>query len=446
MGSTRARLARIGVALVLGAVGVVGFDAVTQVAGAAPPPVVTGDYAAYPPPNPAGCTAQAGAFLPGYRAWIDPTGIPPATIAVQPNAYADPGAGAPAAARSMRRFQALIVPGNTIVVRWTNWAAGCDSLPVSFPVKATNGPFFDLTDDQALIREPNGPFTFKYCYANGVGPDGCALPGGGFELRSTVPQLNIVCGYQIDVVMGSPLETVGPNGSYYALSNRLQAVAAGLGTFNTNPPSTLVDAANGAMPCQTGQRIVVDKQWVGTGSTPPANVPDGFTLTVTSTVSQTDLSIIGTATCQVTNGAFMCNYEDTGAPGVPQGGLLVNADSLLNVSETPFPGNSVDITFPVGMSSQFVTCQGLSGPCQLTITNTPPPPPPPPTTAPPPTTEPTTAPPPTPPTTTPTGEVVTIPNTLPPTGTSGAPLVLMGLLLLPLGAVLVVVTRRRATS
>ena len=115
MASTRGRLVRMGAALLLTGLGVFSYDAMTQVASAAPPPVITTDYASYPPPLPAGCTAEGGAFLPGYRAFLDPTGVDPARIAQQPNAWADPGATASTAARSMRRFQALILPGDTVV-------------------------------------------------------------------------------------------------------------------------------------------------------------------------------------------------------------------------------------------------------------------------------------------------------------------------------------------
>ncbi len=267
---------------------------------------------------------------------------------------------------------------------------------------------------------------------------------GGFELSNTIPQLNVVCGYQLDVVIGGPLETVGPHGSYYQPQNRMDANAAGLGTFNPNPPNMLIDAANGAMPCAPGQRIVIDKQWVGTGNVPPVNVPPGFVLTVTSSLSQTNLTVISTATCSVANGAFTCNYADINAPNVPQGGLLVTPDSLLTVTETDFPGNTVDITFPVGMSSKYITCPA-AGPCLFTITNTPPQPPttttlPPTTTIPPADTSivPPTAPPDTLP--------ITIPNTLPATGSSDAtPLLLFGLVLVPIGAALVAITRRRAS-
>ena len=139
--------------------------------------------------------------------------------------------------------------------------------------------------------------------------------------------------------------------------------------------------------------------------------------------------------------------RDTATPGVPQGGLLVNTDSLLTVTETGFPGNTVDITFPVGLSSQFVTCPrpercpaSSRSPTRRRRRRRRPPPTTPPTTPTTPTTIPpvdTSVVPPTPP--------QTIPPTLPATGSSDAtPLVLFGLVLLPVGVVLVAITRRRA--
>jgi LPXTG-motif cell wall-anchored protein len=441
MDSTRSRLARIGAAVVLSAVGFIAFDAVTQVASAAPPPVITTDYAAYPAPGsvPANCTGGAGGagVVQGYRAFLRRAGAPNAAP------FVDPGpTGDFATVRSLRRFQAQIQVGDEVVIRWSSWTANCESLPISFPLKATNAAFFDVTDDQALVREPNGPFNFPFCYSSGT--ESCPAAGGGFELSTVIPQLNVVCGYQLDVVIGGPLETVGPHGSYYGPQNRAQANQLGLGTFNPNGPNMLIDAANGAMPCTDTNRLVVDKQWAGTGTVPPANLPAGFQLTVTSSVSQGDPTVLSTATCALSGGTFSCDYVDAAAPGVPQGGLLVNANSLLTVSETTFPGNTVDVTFPVGLSSEFVTCLPNGGACQFTITNTPPPPPPDttttPTTVPPANT--TIAP---PPTTTPTTSPLSIPNTLPATGSSDStPLVLFGLILVPVGAALVAVTRRRA--
>src|SRR5262245_52766488 len=392
MASTRSRLTRVGLAFVLAGVGVVAYDAVTQVAGAQPPPVIDTDFGSYPFPGavPATCAVGGGGagVLQGYRAFIVRAGQPP-----NADPFVDPGPGAPFADRSMVRFQADLQVGDQIVLRWTNWTPGCEGLVISFPLKATNEDHFDLFDDQALVRQPNTPTGFPFCTLGG--PDTCAnpsQPGGGFQLTNTLPQLSIVCGFQLDVIIGGPLETVGPHGSYYQTANRASAAAAGLGTFNTNPPNMLIDRANGAMPCTTGQRITIDKQWVGTGAQPPVNVPPEFLLTVTSSASQTDLTPIGTASCTVVNGLFACDYRDAADPTMPQAGLLVTNNSLLTVTETGFPGNTFDITFPVGMSSEFISCQNISGPCLLRITNTPPPPPDTTTTtAPPDTTAPTTS-------------------------------------------------------
>jgi hypothetical protein len=442
----RARLARIGAAVAVASVGLVGYQAVTQVATAAPPPVITTNYSAYPPADaiPANCAGGVagggGAVLLNYRAFIDPTGVPQTRINLNPTDFVDPGLGA-GAAGSMTRFEGRIQPGDRIVIRWSNWATNCGGLTISFPLKATNEDHFDVADDQALVREPNGPYVFPFC---NQATDPCPAPagtvGGGFELSTVVPQLSIVCGYQLDVIIGGPLETVGPHGSYYQTTNRQLAQSTlGLppGTFNTNGPNMLIDRANGAMPCQTDRRVNIDKEWVGTGATPPVNVPPEFLLTVTSSASDVDPTVIGTATCNVSGGVFTCSYIDTAAPGVPQGGLLVDTNTLLTVTETGFPGNTVDITFPVGLASKFVNCAATGSPCLLTISNTPPPPPPTTTTLPPETTTP-------PPTdTTPTTSPETI--TLPPTGSSGpAPMTIIALALLPLGAALVWFTRRRA--
>ncbi len=49
VGIMRSRLVRIGASAAVGIVGLIGYQAATQVASAAPPPVITTDFAAYPP-------------------------------------------------------------------------------------------------------------------------------------------------------------------------------------------------------------------------------------------------------------------------------------------------------------------------------------------------------------------------------------------------------------
>jgi hypothetical protein len=323
-----------------------------------------------------------------------------------------------------------------VVALWDGWTPGCENVGISMTVKKTEDPFFDLTDDQALVREPNGPYQFAWCHAS---TDPCSAAGVN-RLEVVIPPATVTCNFQLDLAIGAPLETVGPRGSYYAISARQQAQAAGLGTFNTTGPSMLLDAINqGLGNCVQQPRIVIDKQWVGTGATPPTNVPAAFLLTVTSLASADDSTVLGTAICNVSGGVFTCDYRDQTDPTVPQPGLVVNASSVLTVTETGFPGNTVDVTFPVSASSRFVTCPSNGGPCLFTITNTPPPPPVTTTTqAPAPTTEPPTE---------PTTSPATMPATLPATGSSDpATLLVLGALLVPLGVALIVITRLRART
>jgi hypothetical protein len=444
MGSIRPRLTRAGLALALAGFGVVAYDAVSQVASAAPPPVITTGFATYPPAGsiPATCPADGPNVVQGLRFFLI---AGPDGIAGRPAQwFSDPlGTGIFATLRSSRRFQ-LFAPnplapgvraGDTIVARWNSWTPGCESLGISMPLKKTNAPDFDITDDQALVREPNGVPVVPWCTQSGA--DTC-LVNGVNELRLVVPPPNVTCNFQVDLSIGAPLETVGPHGSYYQNTNRVLAAGMGLGTFNTTGPNMLLDALNqGLGNCAEQPRVVIDKQWVGSGAQPPTNVPPDFLLTVTSSASDTDPTVIGTATCDVVSGLFTCDYRDAADPSVAQGGLIVNANSLLNVVETGFPGNTIDVTFPVGMASRFINCPAAGGNCTFLLTNSPPPPPPtPPTTAPP-----ATTPPPTEPTTSPE----TIPDALPPTGSSAPePLTILGLLMVPVGLGLVWLTHRRA--
>src|SRR5437762_13696337 len=146
MPSTRKRLVRIAVAVALVGLGLFAYDGLTQVASAAPPPVVNNDYAAYPPADavPSNCTGGTGGpgVLQGYRSFIRRAGAPN----VAP--FVDPGpTGDYATVRSLRRLQAQIRPGDEVVVRWTNWSPNCQGLALSFPLKATNAAFFGLRVD-----------------------------------------------------------------------------------------------------------------------------------------------------------------------------------------------------------------------------------------------------------------------------------------------------------
>lgn len=435
----RVRLACFGAAVALLSGGALVYEAVGQVAGALPPPVIATDFGAYPAAGsiPASCATDGRGVVQGLRFFLIPG---PGTPTRPAQWTTDPGpTGDYATVRSSRRFETFptpsVFPGDTVVAQWDSWTSGCEDVGVSMSVKKTNGPTFDIASDQALVRGPTGAEEFAWCQS---GSDPC-LNAGVNSLRVTIPPAAVTCNFQLDLTIGAPLETVGPHGSYYTASVRSQAEAAGLGMFNTSGPGMLLDALNqGLGNCAELPRIVIDKQWVGTGSQPPADVPAQFTLTVSSVVSATDSTPLGTATCRVVSAQLLCDYRDEADPSVPRDGLLVATTSVLTVQEEGFPGNTVDITFPVDLSSRFVSCPPDGGPCLLTITNTPPPPT---TTT---TTTPPTSPPTTEPATVPSTSPATLPATLPATGSSDpGPLVFVGVLLVPLGVALVLVTRRR---
>ena len=147
------------------------------------------------------------------------------------------------------------------------------------------------------MREPNGPLQFQWCQS---GTDPCN--GGGVnQLQIVIPPANVTCNFQLDLAIGAPLETVGPHGSYYG-ARRAPAGDEPPGWERSTPAaptccSTLSTRGSATAPPSPASSI--DKQWVGTGSVPPVNVPAGFELTVTSSTSATDATVLGTATCAV---------------------------------------------------------------------------------------------------------------------------------------------------
>ena len=159
--------------------GVLVYEALTEMASAAPPPVVNTDYANYP------FAGSVAGRVHGRQRWPRRAGRLPVVHRScrrgagphrrQPHVLRRSRPGA--AAVSLRRFQATILPGDRVVARWTAWAAGCDSLAISFPLKATNAAVFDITDDRALLLDRPAPPVLLTARAPNV-------PGGGRWLRA----------------------------------------------------------------------------------------------------------------------------------------------------------------------------------------------------------------------------------------------------------------------
>jgi hypothetical protein len=149
------------------------------------PPLPTTDYAGFPANNglPAGC---------------DAFGVSGVSYSVNGGA-------------SVVNFQDIdpISAGDTVVMSWTDVAPACDGGPIVLSMKSAPGETFDPTVDQEL----------DYPYA----VDTMAAGEGG-SLSYVLPDLLddsfAGCFGQLDAIVGLPLQTVGPGGSFYGSALR----------------------------------------------------------------------------------------------------------------------------------------------------------------------------------------------------------------------------------
>jgi len=105
-------------------------------------------------------------------------------------------------------FDFTLHAGDVVTMTWTGFGEGCDAAGISLSAKRAFDNFFDPNDNQHLL------LPFSYC-----GPGGAACAG---SLTLTVPAANVACNFQIDAVLGPPLNNIGPNGSYYGSALRKQ--------------------------------------------------------------------------------------------------------------------------------------------------------------------------------------------------------------------------------
>ncbi|MDY7104890.1 MAG: hypothetical protein S0880_27200, partial [Actinomycetota bacterium] len=99
---------------------------------------------------------------------------------------------------------ATLLPGDEVVVTGTVPADCVDALTGALAVAtyAAPGAVFDPMATQALAGAD-------------VCDEDCVDPDGSFTLRHVVVSTD-TCGWQVDVVLGPVLETVGPDGGYYS--------------------------------------------------------------------------------------------------------------------------------------------------------------------------------------------------------------------------------------
>ena len=102
--------------------------------------------------------------------------------------------------------------GDTLTLSWIDYAAGCrtpagdPAIAVSVVAYAAEAGAFDPTIDQPLLAG------WSSC---GAGEAPCEPSSGRYELSVMIPDADVSCTIQSDVVVGLPLAVVGPRGSYY---------------------------------------------------------------------------------------------------------------------------------------------------------------------------------------------------------------------------------------
>ena len=225
----------------------------------------------------------------------------------------------------------------TLVMTWSGWNPAC-AADVSLSVKKADGPSFDPLVRQELI-------SFVGC--DGAAPNqgqGCAS-GGTFRLELAMPTLESACHYQVDAVVGPPLEIVGPGGSFYTNTHR----TAGM---NRNGENTLISANNGRANCVPATTTTTTSTTVATttstttccgggGSSSTTTSTTAPSTTTTTVGSTTTSSVLGTTVTQQpttsTTGATVLGVtvtrpggttlprtgSDSGAPGALALGLVV---------------------------------------------------------------------------------------------------------------------------
>ncbi|MEY2423370.1 MAG: hypothetical protein QOI95_3437 [Acidimicrobiaceae bacterium] len=99
--------------------------------------------------------------------------------------------------------------GDTVKMSWTDYASGCEGIGVSLAVKSTDHNVFVITDNQQLV-------SYQYCSDTSCGGNGEGIG----NLTIHVPSKQDACNFQFDAVIGPPLQTVGPEGSYYSSFTR----------------------------------------------------------------------------------------------------------------------------------------------------------------------------------------------------------------------------------
>ncbi len=294
------------ITMALGAI-IVAALSLTLVSLVAAPAAVAGaqtgtpieEYASYPAPLPDGCPDGARALI---------------------GVIYDNGRGGRES--DLRRLD--LRNGDTLTMTWDEYAPGCtttDGAPaiaVSMAAYDAGAGTFDPAIDQLLLPG------WTSC---GLGQQPCTRTDAGYRLSVTLPGTEVSCNIQTGAVIGPPLATVGPNGSYY------RAVMRG-----DDRPTMLIGAANFATsPCPpptTAAPVVVA---AATTTTTVRAAVAGIEVTQAPTSAPATTTTIGTQVEAATASLPATGRGDGGLVLVGVGALAVGA-LLLGLRRTTAAG------------------------------------------------------------------------------------------------------------
>jgi hypothetical protein len=311
--------------------------------------ITLGALLAFTGPGPFGSVASAQTntnggvtinSINGYAAYPDDASLPPGCNAfsvLQGLQYrVDPdGAGAQPAGAPVGTLSALgnLPFGATVIMTWTGYSTGCTSV-ISLSVKRADGPVFDPATNQELL-------TFVACDAAG---NGCTVAPGSYRLELTMPTFNQGgCHYQVDAVVGPPLDVVGPNGSYYSNVYRESFP----NTMNETGDSMLIHANNGRGVCEPPQETTTTT--VATTTTTLATTTTALATTTTTEPGTTTTTVPGSTTTVSVLGTTLTQPSTTSTTGPEVLGVTVTRPGSSNLARTGASGDGTRTLLAIGL-------------------------------------------------------------------------------------------------
>ena len=204
--------------------------------------------------------------------------------------------------------------GNQVTMTWTGVAPACDNAPIVLVLKDAPAPEFD----PGALQPAVSPFEGQTLVAGAGGTMTFTLP----SLADLRPDAD--CFYQLDAILGAPLEVVGPlpNGNFYSTALR------------GGGPNLLISSKNGGYETCTP-----------TTPTTPTTSPS-----TTTTLPQTFQFVGATTVCRVEVPTIVITFEDQFPTLAGRTGSLTMSDVNGNpVSTQPVvyqPNSSVELLYP----------------------------------------------------------------------------------------------------